>query len=154
MTNQEVLQQFYDAFQQGDAEKMVACYHEKITFEDPAFGKLEGEKAKAMWRMLIKRGQGQMNIEVPTVKADDKTGSSYWIARYPYGPKKRPVLNKISGTFTFQDGKILTHKDEFDLWAWSRQALGFPGVLLGWSSFIRNKIQTNTHRLLEKFMNG
>lgn len=154
MTNQEVLQQFYDAFQAGDAEKMVTCYHDKITFEDPAFGKLEGEQAKAMWRMLLQRAQGQLNIEVPTVKANETEGSSYWVARYPYGPKKRPVLNKVSGTFTFQDGKILTHKDEFDLWAWSRQALGVPGYLLGWSSFMRNKIQANTNKLLAKFISA
>lgn len=154
MTNQEVLQQFYDAFQAGDAEKMVACYHDKVTFEDPAFGKLEGEEAKAMWRMLIQRAQGQLKIEVPTVKASATEGSSYWIARYPYGPKKRIVLNKVTGSFTFRDGKILTHIDEFDLWAWSRQALGFPGFLLGWSSFMRNKIQANTGRLLQKYMNG
>ncbi len=154
MTNQEVLQQFYDAFQAGDAEKMVACYHDEITFEDPAFGKLEGEEAKAMWRMLIERGGGDTSVEIPAIDADKTKGSSHWIATYAYGPKKRKVVNKVHGSFTFQDGKILTHKDEFDLWAWSRQALGFSGYLLGWSSFMRNKIQASTNKLLAKFMSA
>lgn len=154
MTNQETLSQFYAAFQAADAEKMVACYHDEVTFEDPAFGKLEGEQAKAMWKMLIARGGEQMSVEVPKIIADEHGGSSHWIATYPYGPQKRQVVNKVYGTFTFQDGKILTHKDDFDLWAWSRQALGLPGILLGWSSFMRKKIQANTGELLTKYMNS
>ena len=38
------------------------------------------------------------------------------------------------------DGKIIKHTDIFDLWEWSKQALGVSGYLLGWSGFMKNKI--------------
>ncbi len=47
-----VIEKFYQAFEELDAESMIECYHNEIIFEDPAFGVLKGEKAKNMWRML------------------------------------------------------------------------------------------------------
>ena len=32
------IEKFYTAFTNNDAEAMVACYHDNIIFEDPAFG--------------------------------------------------------------------------------------------------------------------
>ncbi len=49
---QKLVEKFYQAFAKLDAETMISCYHNDITFEDPAFGILKGEKAKNMWRML------------------------------------------------------------------------------------------------------
>ena len=36
----EVIEQFYHAFQQRDAEGMIACYHPNVTFADPVFRQL------------------------------------------------------------------------------------------------------------------
>ena len=43
-----IIQNFYEAFHNLDAETMVSFYHPDIEFEDPAFGKLNGERAKNM----------------------------------------------------------------------------------------------------------
>lgn len=154
MNNQTIITTFYTAFSNGDAEKMIACYHENVVFEDPAFGELKGEKAKAMWKMLLSRSTSAPNIQFSNIKADDKTGSATWIAKYEYGNQKRKVVNNVSAEFEFLDGKIIRHKDNFDLWKWSQQALGASGYLLGWSGFMRNKIQATTNGLLGKFMAG
>ena len=46
----------------------------------------------------------------------------------PLQRHRRLVLNRIDGAFTFNPrGLIVTHRDRFDFWAWSRQALGTPG---------------------------
>ncbi len=50
--------------------------------------------------------------------------------------------------------KLLNNTDEFDLYKWSRQALGFPGILLGWSGFMKNKIRSNARKQLDKCMQG
>lgn len=47
-----IIEKFYQAFENFDAEGMIEYYHNEIKFEDPAFGVLRGEKAKNMWRML------------------------------------------------------------------------------------------------------
>jgi hypothetical protein len=75
-----------------------------------------------------------------------------WVVNYNYGSKKRSVKNHVAATFEFKDGKIIKQTDMFDLWRWSQQALGASGYLLGWSSFMNNKIQKTTNGLLKKFM--
>lgn len=152
MSNEELIKQFYQSFAEGNADGMTACYHENIVFKDPGFGTLEGEKAKAMWQMLLSQSGNKPEITFSNVAADEKFGKANWTAKYTYGSKKRPVENHIAATFEFKDGKIIKHTDIFDLWKWSQQALGVSGYLLGWSAFMKNKIQKTTNGLLEKFL--
>lgn len=154
MNNPEIIQKFYTSFKNGDAKGMADCYHDEIIFQDPAFGELRGEKAKKMWEMLLERSKGELKIEFSEVKADEKTGSAYWIAKYKFAPTGRNVINKIHAEFDFKDGKIIKHSDHFSLWKWSRQALGWKGGLLGWTGFMRGKIQKQTNGLLTKYMAG
>ena len=55
---ESLIKTFYDAFNNLDAETMLSCYHKDITFEDPAFGKLNNSKTKAMWKMLCDSQKG------------------------------------------------------------------------------------------------
>lgn len=82
----------------------------------------------------------------------DTYGSCNWIATYTFSQTGRKVENKAKALFTFRDGKIIEHQDDFSLWRWSRQALGIPGILLGWTLFLQNKIRRQARRSLEKFM--
>jgi ketosteroid isomerase-like protein len=43
MTHTGLIEKFYSAFAHADAEGMVSCYTDDITFEDPAFGVLKGK---------------------------------------------------------------------------------------------------------------
>lgn len=129
----------------------MACYHEKVVFTDPAFGVLHGNEARNMWRMLVERGGEQLKVSHSQVQVSGAKGSAQWRAEYPYGPKKRLVVNHIQAQFVFQDGKIIEHTDHFDLWKWTRQALGISGYLLGWSGFMQSKIQQRTRGLLKRY---
>ena len=63
------------------------------------------------------------------------------------------MLNRIDAEFEFDSaGLIKRHRDRFDFWAWSRQALGLPGWLLGWTPWLRNKVRATAARNLAKFM--
>ncbi len=149
MQNKELIQKFYTAFSDGDSDSMIACYHEDVVFEDPAFGELNGDKAKSMWKMLVgRRKESETTISFNVLNDHH----AEWVAQYKYGPNKRPVTNKISSKFEFQDAKIIHHTDYFSLWKWTRQALGTSGFLLGWSTFMRKKIQATTNKLLAKYM--
>ena len=150
--NKKIIEQFYTAFQNGEVEKMVACYHSDIIFEDPAFGVLKGAEAGNMWRMLMERGKGNIDISYSNVKADEKSGSAHWEAKYPFSKTGRKVHNKIDASFGFKDGKIIQHTDKFDLWKWSSMALGLPGTFLGWTPFMQNKIKQQSRGLLKKYM--
>ena len=148
----EVIEQFYSAFQAMDAERMASCYHNEVVFEDPAFGKLRGVHAGNMWRMLIDSQKGKdFRIEFSDITTDGNQVTVHWEAWYTFSKTGRKIHNSIDATFEFQDGKIIRHRDDFDLYKWAKQALGIQGVMIGWTSFFRKKLQSQTHHLLRKY---
>ncbi len=152
MTNKTLIEKFYTSFQNKDYHGMIECYHDDIIFEDPGFGELHGEEAKSMWKMLLSRSNSDTKITFKDAEANDSSGSVKWTAKYTYGDKKRKVVNNISAKFKFKDGKIIDHRDHFNLWKWTSQALGMPGILLGWTPFMKKKLQQRTNKMLKKFM--
>lgn len=154
MDNASLINEFYTAFANHDHKRMVACYHDKIEFSDPAFGMLQGDEVRAMWKMLIERSEGKLKVIFSNVNGDASTGSAHWEAFYVFSKTGRNVHNKIDARFEFKDGKIYRHDDHFNLWAWSRQALGVSGLLLGYSPYFRKKLQQQTRKLLAGYMNN
>ncbi|MBK7244652.1 MAG: nuclear transport factor 2 family protein [Saprospiraceae bacterium] len=150
-SNEQHIASFYNAFAVGDAETMAALYHDQVTFSDPAFGTLQGEEVRNMWRMLLSRNKSGIHIQYTDVKANETSGSVNWQASYMFGNPPRKIINKIQASFKFKDGLILEHHDVFNLWTWTQQAFGLPGYLLGWTPMMKNKIRTQTRSLLQKF---
>ncbi len=132
-----VVRSFYEAFARRDAEAMVACYADDVRFSDPVFPSLEGAAARAMWRMLCERGR-DLAIEFEVAPGG---ASAHWEARYTFGATGRRVHNVIDARFEFRNGAIARHTDAFDLWRWTRHALGPTGVLLGWTPIVRGKVR-------------
>jgi len=145
-----LIEKFYKAFQNRDADGMVACYHKDIWFSDPVFHDLRGPRAGAMWRMLCERAKS-LEITFRDVRADDRTGAAHWEARYVFTATGRNVHNVIDATFEFADGKIIRHADTFDLWRWSGMALGAKGKLLGWLPPIKHAIHKKAVGGLDSF---
>ncbi len=150
-TNELLITSFYSAFQQRDYKTMQGCYHPEVSFSDPVFPNLTGNRARAMWHMLCESGTDLM-IGFEAVGAFDSQGQARWHASYSFGKRKRMVNNIIEARFHFRDGKIIRHEDRFDLWKWSGMALGLPGLLLGWSVFMQEKIRKQAAHGLEKFI--
>jgi ketosteroid isomerase-like protein len=150
--NAELLTRFYEAFNRRDAAAMRTAYAPDATFSDEAFPGLKGDEVGDMWAMLCERAK-DFRVEFRDVKADDTTGSAHWEAWYLFNGTN-PVHNVIDATFTFKDGRIATHVDRFDFWRWSRQGLGLPGLLLGWSGFLRRTVQGRSKKLLASWRAG
>lgn len=131
---------------------MVNHYHANVVFEDPAFGELKGDQARQMWHMLIERGGDDLQVSHSNIQVDADAVTAQWTAKYRYGTNKRPVVNHVQARFRFRDGKIISHTDHFSMWKWSRQALGASGLLLGWTGFLKRKVQTRTRSMLDKYM--
>lgn len=129
----------------------MACYAADATFSDPVFPALKGEAARGMWRMLCARGK-DLRVEFSAVQADDRTGSAHWEAWYTFSASGRRVHNIIDASFTFSNGLIASHVDHFDLYRWSRQAVGVKGVLLGWTPLVQNVVRKTAARSLEAFL--
>jgi len=149
--NEELITRFYSAFQRRDAAGMAACYHPDVTFSDPAFPDLHGDRARGMWAMLCERGT-DLTVAFRDVRADDTTGSAHWEADYTFGVTGKKVHNVIDARFTFADGLIKTHTDAFDFKRWAGQALGMPGKLLGGTSAMQRKVQGVGAKALDEYL--
>ena len=149
--NEELIQTFYDAFARLDYETMQNSYSENPVFNDPVFGILQGDEVKAMWEMLCKNAKG-LTINVEKIMVDGEYGTCNWIAKYTFSKTGRGVVNKVKAHMKIENGKITEHTDEFDIYKWSRQALGLPGILLGWSGYLKNKIRYDARKKLKQFM--
>ena len=148
--NASLIEHFYSSFQHTDAEAMAACYAPEVHFSDAVFPDLHGAEVGDMWRMLASRAKN-FSLVFDGVKADERTGEAHWVATYTFTQTGRTVVNDIRARFEFKDGKIVRHIDSFDLWRWSRQALGLKGLLLGWTPLVRKAVQRQAAKGLTQF---
>jgi uncharacterized protein len=146
------IERFYAAFDRRDGDAMAACYAPGARFSDPVFGELRGAEPGAMWRMLT--GQARdLRVELLEHAADGSSGSARWRAHYTFSQTGRAVVNEVRARFRFApDGLIAEHDDEFSFHGWSRQALGPPGLLLGWTPLIRRPVGRRARAGLDAFM--
>ncbi len=155
--NQATLENFYTAFARLDADTMAACYAPDAVFEDTVFSLKGYREVTGMWRMLASatkaKGADVWKLRWSGIEADALHGKSHWEADYRFSATGRMVHNVIDGAFVFNEqGLITQHRDSFDFWTWSRQALGLPGVLLGWTPFLHNKVRATAAGNLKKYL--
>jgi ketosteroid isomerase-like protein len=141
----QIAEEFYEAFAARDAKAMGALYADDSEFEDPVFGRLDARKARFMWRLLLGRAT-DLAVTYEIQATDETTARVAWTAEYTFSQSGRPVVNRVIGTLTCRDGLIVDHRDVFSFWRWSRQALGLPGLLLGWTPFLRAKVSARARQ--------
>jgi ketosteroid isomerase-like protein len=146
-----VAERFYDAFALGDWHTMGMTYAQHATFSDPVFPLLGAEEVRAMWHMLLSRSQ-DFSLNYNVVAESEDGARVVWVARYTFSQTGRPVTNRVVTEMRFAAGRIVKQVDRFGLWRWSRQALGLPGLVLGWTPMMRNKIQNQAAAGLRKFV--
>ncbi|MFK3984705.1 nuclear transport factor 2 family protein [Micromonospora sp. NPDC050397] len=146
--NVTLLNRFYAALAGGDGATMAASYADRASFSDPLFPGLDAREVRAMWTMLTSRARPE--VELSEVVADDQRGSAHWVATYPFGA--RTVRNDVRAAFTFADGLILTHRDEFDIHRWAGQALGAKGRLLALTPVGRRVLRRSGRQRLDEFL--
>jgi ketosteroid isomerase-like protein len=152
LTNEEqLIEKFYTAFAKKDAAAMTACYAEHVEFEDPAFGKLKGREAVAMWTMLLSRSK-DLHVTFSDISANSGKGRAKWVATYTFTRTGRKVVNKITASFEFSDGKINKHTDFFDLNAWMKMAFGWKGLLFAYIPFFKNKFRQTAKKTLTDYL--
>ena len=152
-TNSELIRRFYTAFAARDGSAMAELYAPDARFSDPVFPDLRGSEPGAMWRMLTGRAE-DLEVELVEHEANGDVGAARWTARYTFTQTGRPVENHVRASFRFAGGLIAEHRDEFDFHRWARQALGAPGLLLGWTPPLRASVRRRARAGLDEFMAG
>jgi uncharacterized protein len=149
--NDELIQRFYAAFAKHDGDAMAACYAPDAHFSDSVFPDLRGGEPGAMWRMLTGRAE-DLEVKLLEHEADDERGSAHWLADYTFSTTGRKVHNDVRAEFRFSGGLITEHRDAFSFYAWSRQALGPAGLVLGWTPLIHGKVKRQARAGLDEFL--
>jgi ketosteroid isomerase-like protein len=150
-SNLSLVDELYAAFARRDGTAMAQCYAPDATFSDPVFVGLRGEQPGGMWRMLTSRSK-DLTVDLVSRDAGEAEGSAHWVARYTFAQTGRPVVNDVQSAFRFADGLIVAQVDDFDFYRWSRQALGLPGLLLGWTPMLRRSVQRKARAGLDAFL--
>ena len=151
--SEKKIRAFYEAFERLDGEAMQAAYADDAQFDDEAFSLRGPREIGGMWRMLCEatRAKGREDWKLEVSQITDT--SAHWEPTYRFSATGRLVHNIIDAEFAFApDGRILRHRDRFDFWRWSRQALGAPGALMGWSPFLRSKVRAQANANLQRYL--
>lgn len=148
-----VVEQFYAALARRDAESMAACYSDDAVFTDPVFGELRGGAVRDMWRMLLGRSSGDMTIEARFLGGASDGTTQQMLAKiaYTFSRTGNRVVNEIATWMKLRDGRIVQQVDDFDFFAWARQAFGVTGWLIGWTPWFRRKVQREAAAGLARF---
>ncbi len=150
MSDASVIRRFYDCFAQRDAEGMAACYSDDVVFRDPAFGQLEGDRARDMWRMLCRNGK-DLTVVASGITATPGRGVAHWEADYTFGATGRKVHNVVDAEFALADGLITRHTDSFSFADWSSQAFGPVGGVVGRTPVLPFLVKRMANRQLDQF---
>ena len=105
-----------------------------------------------MWEMLCRNAK-EFSLTFSNIQLlDEEYATCNWVATYTFSRTGRKVINSIKAFMKLKDGKIIEHSDAFKLSKWAAQALGWKGVLLGWTGFMKRKIQKNARKNLIAFI--
>ena len=151
--SQATIERLYQALDRLDGAAMQACYAADAQFDDEVFSLRGRAQIGGMWRMLCEatraKGRDVWRVQTSQITAN----SAHWDAHYRFSTTGRLVHNRIDAGFEFNaEGLISRQRDRFSFWRWSRQALGTPGLLLGWTPMLRNKVRAQAAANLAKFM--
>jgi len=153
--SRQTIEALYAAFARLDGAAMQACYAEDARFDDEVFALRGRREIGAMWRMLCEatasRPEARAHWRLVVSQLTDR--SAHWEADYLFSATGRAVHNVIDAEFEFDgQGLILRQRDRFDFWRWSRQALGLPGLLLGATPLLRDKVRATAASNLRRFI--
>ncbi len=129
---------------------MNSCYASDAVFWDPVFHHLNYSDTLHMWTMLCKQSKN-LAITYQIIADEGDQVKVAWVAKYSFSKTNRTVTNRVTATMKIRDGKIVQHTDQFDFWAWSRQALGLVGTLLGWTKALNLQVHQQALSSLERF---
>lgn len=138
---------YWDALANKAATTMASCYAPGATFQDPVFN-LQGVGIGKMRQNLF-GSASDLQIQTDPLTVDGNKATGTWHASYTCTMAGRMVHYTNHSTFEAQDGVIVAQQDHFNLWKWTRMALGSNGKVLGCTPLVRKKVRTMATKRLK-----
>ena len=151
--SRQTIERFYKALAGLDAKTMAACYALDAQFDDEIFSLRGRTHVGGMWAMLCTAIKNSSRKDWKLEVSHITERSAHWEPSYRFAQTGRLVHNVIDAEFEFDAAGLITRqRDRFDFWRWSRLALGAPGLLLGWSPFLRHKVRAQAAKNLARYI--
>ena len=148
--NRELIERFYAAFDRHDGDDDGRLLRAGCAVLGSGVRRVAGRAGRRDVADAHRAGGGpRRRARRARCRRDD--GTAHWIAHYTFRTGRK-VVNDIQAAFRFENGLIAEHDDSFDFYKWSRQALGPPGLLLGWTPLLRAKVQKEARAGLDEFL--
>lgn len=129
--NREVAEQFFGRLGARDVAGAMACCDAQIEYSSPFF-ELRGARVASMWRMWL-GALPALSLLCDDIRAGYQGASAHWSAEYTLGTgaSERRVRHRVSADLSFAEGKIIGHRDRFNLHEWASLRYGSVGGALG-----------------------
>jgi len=147
----------YAAFSRLDGDAMAACHAEAARFTDEVFTLQGRQQPGGLWRMLCgatgAKAPADWKLETSGISEQGGRGRAHRKAHCRFSATGRLVHHVFEAEFEFDKAGLIPRPlDRFDFWRWARQALGTPGLLLGWTRFLRAKVRAQATADLQCFL--
>lgn len=132
------------ALKAGDADSLAAAYAPDARMSSPILGLLEGAEIDEALRAHLRRNRG-WRFDFRIDNAAPGAAEASWRASYLFCATNRQIEIEGRSRFLFGAHGVELQEDRFNLRDWSRQALGFSGVVLsylpGWRLFVQDEFK-------------
>lgn len=151
-SNRELIEKFYQSFQNRDFEAMDNCYDDNIVYFDPLYHFLNGSNVKFMWKFRY-ANTNHFNLDFEQIKTDDEEYFTIeYRIRYVSEETGNVVDQSIKSYIRISSGKISEHSEAFSIHQWSSMVYGGIAKLIGWNRFYQNRLKKNARKKLLNFI--
>lgn len=149
---QELVASFYGAFSRLDYEQMMDCYADDIIYNDPLVGLIERGEVKAYWKMICANAKALSLKTYDFEEIDDEYVTSRYQVEYYLEATGKKVRYAAKSFMRIAEGKIVEHSDGFRLSTFLGNTYGLAGQLLGWTGYLKKKVQHRYRLLLDQYL--
>jgi hypothetical protein len=145
------IETYFDAFSKGDYRTMRSLCDPKITFNDPVYTSLQGKSVFALHHFMAER-RICPTITIRSISEKGNRVKVKWTNEYEYATYKTHISIDVRSIFHFEHTSIISQTDQYNLWKWSKMALGFTGTYLGWTPMFRSTLRRSSQQSLATFI--
>jgi SnoaL-like domain len=142
--NWTLVEQHFKAIQARDADAILAAYAPDCRVEHPLIGHMSKEQfARALRTFMGQTPDYRLDFQINHAGAHQVEAE--WTLEHQFHLTGRRIQLCGTTTYVLAANSISRQIDRFDRRVWSRQALGFTGLVLayvpGWGHFIERELR-------------
>lgn len=150
MSHEFIINKVFESITELNSVKINALYADEAIFEDPSIGEITGVVIKYWWQFLY----GQMSnisIEVLDIKINGDEAIVSWKNNHLLKLTGKQLSLDFTTNFTFKDGFIVFHKNNYDFKQFVKQAFG-PIAAMSGNKIMQKMIKGQLNKMISNYI--